>query len=350
MSPSAYITVRVRKTGKRYVVRYRTGGRYTHVQHAGSFKTMKDARARRDLVSGWLAAGRDPRAELQALESPAPVRSYREWAAAYQSSRVDVSELTARNLESHLKRLVPFFGDRDPHSLTLADHREWIAANSDLKPSSLSGYFGTHRLILDFASVDPNPARDPRIKLPRGRVEEPVPPDARQFVAMIEHMPFRWRLPLVLIEQTAMTVGEVERLEWTDADLDTNRFRLRRSTVKAGIRARARWVQVPDWLMDLIADRPADERTGRVFPGFSESQAWRAMSNACKTAGIPHFHPHDLRHRRTSLWHGQGVPARELAARVGHSKPSMSLDVYSHVIPVDEASRETLEGLLVRSR
>ena len=35
----------------------------------------------------------------------------------------------------------------------------------------------------------------------------------------------------------------------------------------------------------------------------------------------------------------RGVPARELAERAGHSRPSMSLDVYSHVMPTDELRR-----------
>jgi len=46
-----------------------------------------------------------------------------------------------------------------------------------------------------------------------------------------------------------------------------------------------------------------------------------------------------------SLWHFQGVPARELADRAGHSKPSMSLDVYSHVIVPDEVDPEALKAL-----
>jgi integrase len=57
-----------------------------------------------------------------------------------------------------------------------------------------------------------------------------------------------------------------------------------------------------------------------------------AMYRACNAAGIPNFTPHDLRHRRLSLWHGQGIPAAELAAPAGHSKSSMTLDVYSHVL------------------
>jgi len=36
----------------------------------------------------------------------------------------------------------------------------------------------------------------------------------------------------------------------------------------------------------------------------------------------------------------------ELAERAGHSRPSMSLDVYSHVMPPDEASSERLQRLL----
>ena len=37
-------------------------------------------------------------------------------------------------------------------------------------------------------------------------------------------------------------------------------------------------------------------------------------------------------HRRTSLWHGQGVPIKELMARTGHSKSTTTIDVYSHVL------------------
>jgi hypothetical protein len=38
---------------------------------------------------------------------------------------------------------------------------------TELKPSSLSHYIATLRQVLDFAGVEPNPARDRRVKLPR---------------------------------------------------------------------------------------------------------------------------------------------------------------------------------------
>ncbi len=61
---------------------------------------------------------------------------------------------------------------------------------------------------------------------------------------------------------------------------------------------------------------------------------------------VPHYHPHDLRHRRATIWHQSGVSARDLAERMGHSKPSMSLDVYSHVMPPDEITSERFVSLL----
>lgn len=40
------------------------------------------------------------------------------------------------------------------------------------------------------------------------------------------------------------------------------------------------------------------------------------------------------------------MPARELAERMGHSKASMNLDVYTHVMPPEEANAERIAALL----
>jgi integrase len=87
--------------------------------------------------------------------------------------------------------------------------------------------------------------------------------------------------------------------------------------------------------MDAIeATCPPEDRVPdrRVFPRLTEVAAWKAMDGASKAARVPHYHPHDLRHRRISLWHLGRVPAREIADRVGHAQTSMTLDRYSHVM------------------
>ena len=67
-------------------------------------------------------------------------------------------------------------------------------------------------------------------------------------------------------------------------------------------------------------------------------------------AGVLHLHPHDLRHRRISLWHGQGMPAREIGDRVGQRRISTTLDVYTHVLlSPEEVSEEAYSAVLVVS-
>jgi hypothetical protein len=49
---------------------------------------------------------------------------------------------TAKNVKSHMKRLLPSFGDRDPATIMPADVKEWVAANSDLKSAKSQALHG----------------------------------------------------------------------------------------------------------------------------------------------------------------------------------------------------------------
>src|SRR5262245_48093785 len=90
--PSLTITTRQRESGPRYVVRFRLGGRAYPIQHAGSFKTMREAKARRDFVAGELAAGRNPAEALRALVEQPLMRTIEQWGEAMVTSRLDISE------------------------------------------------------------------------------------------------------------------------------------------------------------------------------------------------------------------------------------------------------------------
>jgi integrase len=328
----------------------------TKLKHGGSFRTLRDARLRRDLISGELAAGRDPAEALRQQPEPRKVetQTLRTIAARFESSRVHMSPNGRKNISSHLPRILGTFGDRDPRTIGFGDVQDWIAANTKtpanaggLEPSSLSRYFATLRQLLEFAGVDPNPAKDKRVKLPAIVDEETDPPTAAQTRAILERVGPRWLLPLIVLEQTAMRAGEAARLVWGDVDVAESKFRLPRRSTKS---KRPRWVQVPEWLMDRIAATcPLEDRTAtrRVFPRFSVGGAERAMASACKAAEIPRFTPHDLRHRRATRRHHEGVPTKALAERVGHADAALTLNLYSHVLDPGEVPQASLEALLV---
>lgn len=261
---------------------------------------------------------------------PPKRRTFCEWSEAYKASRVDLADETMKNLDSHLKSMLPTFGDRDPATITAPDVQEWIGGLT-LKPSSIRRYVATLRAVLDFVGVDPNPARDGRVKLPRDERTLVDPPTRLEVDTIIAAVPGRWRLPLRVLEQTGMRVGELQALTWADVDEIGCRFR-----VKAGKTAAARrWVAVPDWLMFEVATVcPREDRTTdrTVFVGFTTDVAKNVMARACKAAGIVHRHPHDLRHRYASLKIAEGVPVTQVAAQLGHSRKSLTLDVYSHVM------------------
>ena len=46
---------------------------------------------------------------------------------------------------------------------------------------------------------------------------------------------------------------------------------------------------------------------------------------------MPAFSPHDLRHRRASLWNLSGMPVAEACDKLGHS-PQVHLGLYAHVV------------------
>jgi integrase len=334
--PSASITPRKTKGGgRRFAVRFRLGGRAYPVEHGGSFPTLREARVRRDLIAGELAAGRNPRDLLRTLTEQPKTRTFQQAFEDFIASRVDVAPATLENYKTARERLVPVLGASDPLRLSWQDIQEAVTALcADLSPATVRIYVGTLRQVLDFAGCDPNPAKDRRVKLPRHEATIPDPPSESTVAAIVANAPPKWRLALRVLEQTGMRAGELSKLEWADVDQANSRFRIRAGKTAAA----RRWVAVPEWLMDEIGTTvPPDDRTPerRVFHGATRQVLGMAMRRGCEAAGLALYSPHDLRHRYASVKIREGVPVTQLAAQLGHARKSMTLDTYSHVLLED---------------
>jgi len=124
----ASVWIRKRTTpvgGKRYRVEYRLGGRESRIHYGGSFKIMREARARRDWVAGELAALRVP--DLSLLREPTVSPTFAEAAQRWQESRVDVAEGTRLQHRTALRKSLPTLGKRRLNTITAQDVADLVA-------------------------------------------------------------------------------------------------------------------------------------------------------------------------------------------------------------------------------
>ena len=321
----------IKKGPGRFQVRYRLGGRESRLLSAGTFPSKKLAERRLALISAQIAQGQVPRTDLEAADRKALTL----YAAIDQflASRIDASRSSLKVHRKAQARLGTF-GEKRVRDLSWRDIQAWvIALSNDLKPATVSKYLGTVRLALDVAECDPNPARSNLLRLPRAPRPEIQPPSFSQFLALRDAISPKYQLHIEVLEATGLRLAELFGVTWGDVDALDQRIRVARDRTKGGTSGR-RMVGVPDILMMDIQDLcPREDRvlSGPVFPG-SESGLRNAVARACKHAGIPHFSPHDLRHRFISLRIQAGWPPTLVAAAAGHSKTSVTLDIYSHVL------------------
>lgn len=317
----------------RYRVLYRLGGRESTPRHAGSFRTKREALARRAYVAGELAALRVP--ELGSPVAEVRAETVAQLAADWQAARIDVAAGTAETYRVALGRILPRLGERAARELDAADVASLVAelAAAGLRKQTIRKTVSVLAMILDHHAITPNPARDrQRVKLPRESKREVQPPTAAHVLAVHRLLPSAYRLPLVVLEATGMRVSELETLTWGDLDEPRGRWRIAAAASKTGS---PRWVSPGETVLAaVLALVPREDRVleSPVLPTFRAEPFRTALARACRAAGVPLFSPHDLRHRRVSLLHAQGVPWARIGELVGHADLVTTARTYTHVV------------------
>jgi integrase len=332
---SAHIVRRRRGDGATsWIVRYRLGGRESPLRHGGSFRTQKEARARRDYIAGELAAMRVPNLELVAAETT-PAVTVRTAAEAWRASRLDVAAGTDATYAVSLGRILPLLGSLEVERLDTRRVARFVGELNEagLARESIRKTLGVLAMVLDHAGISPNPARDRvTVRLPRRQLVELAPPTADALEAVLVLLPSRYRLPVVVLDATGMRVGELEALTWGDIDEPRGRWRVSAETSKT---SRPRWVTPPAGVFAAVVELvPRDDRdlAALVFEGFAASRLRTSIGRACRAAGVPLFSPHDLRHRRISLLHLGGVPWARIGEAMGQRSLAVTADTYTHVL------------------
>jgi integrase len=149
---------------------------------------------------------------------------------------------------------------------------------------------------------------------------------------------------------TGLRRGELFGLEWADVDFGRNLIHVHRSNYAGHVEdgdlktdAAERTIPLFKSVRKLLLERKARERYSEphhfvfgstvgtaVDPGNFVKREFRP---AVKSAGYEgRFRWHDLRHFAVSQLIAQRADILLLAAVAGHSKPSVTLDVYGHLM------------------
>jgi integrase len=210
------------------------------------------------------------------------------------------------------------------------------------------------------------------LKLPRITREEIDPLTEEEARRLLETASGdRLEALYVLALNTGMRQGELLALKWDDVDLERGVLRVRRTlthvdkafvlgepkTKNSRRTIRLTTSAVTALRAHLSRQLEEMERMGSLYrPGglifATESGTLinpsnlrnRSFKPLLKRAGLPPARFHDLRHTCATLLLGRDVNAKVVSEMLGHSSISITLDIYSHLLPdMQEKAAKALE-------
>ena len=183
-----------------------------------------------------------------------------------------------------------------------------------------------------------------------------------------------WHAPIVVSANTGMRRSEVMGVIWQRVDFEAKTLTVESVLVatkkgptekpKPKSRAGNRVVTLDQMTLDELWKHRKSEkkkfhalgkRWSNKEPVFTNNKGEntnpRSFSSEVKgimiKAGYPDLHLNDLRHAHISNLLSSGVPVLLVAERAGHSDPTMTLNVYGHVIPSDRTKFADIDQALV---
>ena len=244
-----------------------------------------------------------------------------------------------------------------------AGFRRRDGRGSELSPKTVFEHHAVLRAALNRAVKKGLLARNPvqRVDAPRpGRREMRVltAEEAQRLLAAAAGT--RYHAILYMALATGARTGELLALRWQDVDLERGTMQITRTArfFKAeGIvygqpktaRSRRRVALSPDQvavlrecrrrqLEDRLRAGPAYQDSDLVFGDgvgrpIYDSSVRRAFYGFAAAAGLEHLRLHDLRHTAATLMLLAAVNPKVVSERLGHATVSITLDLYSHVLP-----------------
>lgn len=356
--------------GKRWQVRYRDAN---GKQRKENFERKTDADARAASVETDLNRG-------EFIDRAAGKETLRSFGEQWRTSAVH-RDTTADGVERSLRlHIYPQLGDRPLASIRRSDIQGWAKDRAQvLKPSTLRTTYSRLVTIFRMAVLDGVIRSSPcdGVTLPAVREPEIEPLSPAAVHALVAAAPAHYRALVLLAAASGLRQGELLGLEVEHVDFLRRTVRVEQQLVgpDKGVpyigepKTHESYRTVPlaksavDALAAHLAAFPAaevtiedrrDPRKSRqrkallVFPnergeGVRRSKWSRVWGNTVERANKTLEDPvpvgatmHDLRHFYASVLIQHRESVKTVQKRLGHSKPSVTLDIYTHLWPDGE--------------
>jgi len=217
---------------------------------------------------------------------------------------------------------------------------------------------------------------------PSLKQKEKQPWDTNQVKTFLDAAKAERLYPLFLLAiMTGMRRGEILGLKWDDINLNNGIVSIKRSIVRTSkgpvvgevkTEKSKRAVSISETVIQALKTYRTVQAQELLMVGQKNTDGWvftreadprppypthlnKILKRIITQANLPKISFHDLRHTHATMLLSQGVNPKIVQERLGHSNISVTMDVYSHVMPgmqkqaADELDKKLFRDPNVRS-
>lgn len=266
----------------------------------------------------------------------------------------------------------------------LSEPGQNMKTGKPLAPKTVWNYYSFCSTVMSWAVknelIDRNPCAIAAPKKPGSQVECLDDVGARRLLEQLEQEPLQERVFFTLALLTGYRLGELLGLEWQDIDFESGVISVRRTsqynpengtyTDTPKTASSQRSTKISPALVELLHRYKLEQARERLERGDFWASEWsdhprlftaldgrpmsrthpeKALKKILDRAGLPRVTIHSLRHTNATLLISGGVDVRTVAARLGHTQTSTTLNIYAEAIQSAEAAAaEVLDGILLK--